>query len=72
MKLQHCRLDSGQKLTPNIVDFGTTFEQIDKLRKTMLEFLESEKRDFSTAFDVTIDGAVSSDILILPQPWSDR
>ncbi|GAA5915882.1 hypothetical protein JCM5296_002522 [Sporobolomyces johnsonii] len=36
------------------VDFGTSFEKIEALRSRMLEFLESEKRDFLPSIDITV------------------
>jgi len=36
------------------VSFGTSFEKIEQLRGKMLEFLKSERRDYSTSFDVNI------------------
>ncbi|GAA5954951.1 hypothetical protein JCM21900_005944 [Sporobolomyces salmonicolor] len=36
------------------VDFGTPFEKIEALRSRMLEFLETEKRDFLPSIDITI------------------
>ncbi|GAA5936268.1 uncharacterized protein JCM15063_002764 [Sporobolomyces koalae] len=36
------------------VDFSTSFEKIEALRVRMLEFLESEKRDFIPSIDISI------------------
>lgn len=36
------------------VDYGTTFEAIEKLREKMLDFLEAESRDFFAAFDCSV------------------
>ncbi|KAH8929994.1 hypothetical protein BT69DRAFT_1402661 [Atractiella rhizophila] len=36
------------------VEFGTSFEQIEKLREKMLEFLVAEKRDFLPVMDISI------------------
>ncbi|GAA5946137.1 hypothetical protein JCM3765_000131 [Sporobolomyces pararoseus] len=36
------------------VDFSTSFEKIEALRERMLEFLESEKRDFIPSIDISI------------------
>ncbi|KNZ46322.1 hypothetical protein VP01_735g4 [Puccinia sorghi] len=38
------------------VSFGTSFEKIEQLRGKMLEFLKAERRDYSTSFDVNIQG----------------
>ena len=38
------------------VGYSTSFHDIEKLRGKMLEFLKNEKRDFETAFDVSING----------------
>lgn len=38
------------------VAYGTTFEQIEALRKKMLSFVESERRDYLPTFDVAIVG----------------
>ncbi|KAI0633263.1 Mechanosensitive ion channel-domain-containing protein [Trametes polyzona] len=36
------------------VSFGTTFEQIEKLRDVMIAFLKNERRDFQPIFDVYV------------------
>ncbi|KZT52873.1 hypothetical protein CALCODRAFT_440943 [Calocera cornea HHB12733] len=36
------------------VDFGTTFEQLEKLRAKMLAFVTSERRDYLPQFDVVV------------------
>ncbi len=42
------------------VGFSTTFEDLDKLRDKMLEFVKAERRDFQPSFDVTVKGRFSS------------
>ncbi|GAA5862378.1 hypothetical protein JCM3774_002497 [Rhodotorula dairenensis] len=37
------------------VDFGTTFEKIEALRAMMLEFLQTERRDFRPFIDISIE-----------------
>ena len=36
------------------VAYGTSFEQIEKLRSRMLTFVESERRDYLPSFDVVV------------------
>lgn len=36
------------------VDFGTSFEQIEALRQAMLEFLETERRDYLPKCDISV------------------
>lgn len=44
------------------VNFGTTFEELEKLRDKMLAFVKEERRDYQPVFDVTVKGlsAISS------------
>lgn len=37
------------------VDFSTTFEAIESLRQHMLDFVETERRDFRPECDITVD-----------------
>ncbi|KAG0660428.1 hypothetical protein C6P46_004610 [Rhodotorula mucilaginosa] len=37
------------------VDFGTTFEKIEALRARMLEFLQTERRDFRPFVDISVE-----------------
>ncbi|KWU45155.1 hypothetical protein RHOSPDRAFT_10799, partial [Rhodotorula sp. JG-1b] len=37
------------------VDFGTTFEKIEALRARMLEFLQTERRDFRPFIDISVE-----------------
>lgn len=38
------------------VDYATTFEDLEKLRDKMLDFVKLERRDYQPAFDVTVKG----------------
>jgi hypothetical protein len=38
------------------VSYSTTFEQLEKLRCLMLNFVQSERRDFQPYFDVLVGG----------------
>lgn len=38
------------------VAYSTTFEDLERLRDKMLEFVQSERRDFQPSFDVTVKG----------------
>ena len=38
------------------VNYGTTFADLEKLREKMLAFVNSERRDFQPAFDVSVKG----------------
>lgn len=38
------------------VAYSTTFEDLEKLRDRMLEFVKTERRDFQPSFDVTVKG----------------
>jgi hypothetical protein len=38
------------------VSFAATFDQLQTLRRKMIEFLESERRDFQPVFDVAVVG----------------
>lgn len=38
------------------VSYGTSFEDLEKLREKMLEFVNREKRDYHPVFDVNIKG----------------
>lgn len=38
------------------VAYSTTFEDLEKLRDNMLEFVKAERRDFQPSFDVTVKG----------------
>jgi small-conductance mechanosensitive channel len=38
------------------VAYSTTFEDLEKLRDKMLDFVKSEPRDFQPSFDVTVKG----------------
>jgi len=37
------------------VSYATTFEDLEKLREKMLEFVKAERRDYQPAFDVTVN-----------------
>jgi small-conductance mechanosensitive channel len=41
------------------VAYSTTFEDLERLRDKMLEFVKSERRDFQPSFDVTVKGEES-------------
>ena len=41
------------------VQYNTTFEQIEKLRERMLEFIRGENRDFLLDFFIAIKGTIS-------------
>jgi small-conductance mechanosensitive channel len=40
------------------VAYSTTFEDLERLRAKMLEFVTRERRDYHPVFDVTIQGLV--------------
>ena len=40
------------------VAYSTTFEELERLREKMLEFVKAEKRDYQPIFDVTVKGLV--------------
>ena len=40
------------------VAYSTTFEDLERLREKMLEFVKAEKRDYQPVFDVTVKGLV--------------
>jgi len=40
------------------VAYSTTFEDLERLREKMLEFVTEEKRDYQPVFDVTVKGPV--------------
>lgn len=42
------------------VAYSTTFEDLEKLREKMLEFVKAERRDFQPSFDVSVKGTLSS------------
>jgi small-conductance mechanosensitive channel len=41
------------------VSYSTTFEDLERLRERMLEFVTKERRDFETVFDVKVKGNFS-------------
>lgn len=41
------------------VSYSTSFEELEKLRVKMLEFVKSERRDFQPVFDVTVKGMLN-------------
>jgi len=45
---------------PFDVAYDTSFEQLEALRDQMLEFLNTEKRDFLPVFDVVVAGMCSN------------
>lgn len=50
------------------VAFDTTFEQIEKLRESMLEFIEANRRDFNPSFDITVEDLPEQGRLSLEVP----
>lgn len=38
------------------VSYSTTFEDLERLRERMLEFVTKERRDYETVFDVKVKG----------------
>ena len=38
------------------VSYGTSFQDLERLREKMLEFLKTERRDYQTNFDVRVVG----------------
>jgi len=38
------------------VNYSTSFEDLEKLRAKMLDFVKLERRDFQPVFDVTVKG----------------
>lgn len=46
--LNHRRSGALAEAVPIIIKFGTTLEQIDRLRQCLLEFVTSEKREYQT------------------------
>ena len=40
------------------VAYSTTFEDLERLREKMLEFITAERRDYQPVFDVTVKGLV--------------
>ncbi|KAF9699562.1 hypothetical protein EKO04_002393 [Ascochyta lentis] len=46
--LNHRRSGALAEAVPIIIKFGTTLEQIDRLRQMLLEFVTSEKREYQT------------------------
>lgn len=46
-------------------DFGTTFSQIQKLRREMMSFVESNSRDYASDLEVEIVDAKGLDKLLL-------
>jgi hypothetical protein len=38
------------------VAYSTTFEQLEQLREKMLSFVNAERRDFQSSFDVAVVG----------------
>ena len=41
------------------VGYSTTFEDLERLREKMLEFVTQERRDYETVFDVKVKGRFS-------------
>lgn len=41
------------------VAYSTTFEDLERLREKMLEFVTAERRDYQPVFDVTVKGLVA-------------
>ena len=46
------------------VSYSTTFEQLEKLRDKMMEFVVAERRDYEPAFDVVVIGTSCSFFLV--------
>lgn len=42
------------------VSYSTTFEDLERLRERMLEFVTQERRDYEIAFDVKVKGKLST------------
>jgi hypothetical protein len=41
------------------VNYSTSFEDLERLRAKMLEFVKLERRDFQPVFDVTVKGMLT-------------
>jgi len=55
------------------VGYSTTFEDLERLRERMLEFVTKERRDYDTVFDVKVKGDPSTQSMIfLNQPHGTR
>lgn len=42
------------------VSYSTTFQDLERLREKMLEFLKTERRDYQPNFDVRVIGELPS------------
>jgi len=42
------------------VSYSTTFEDLERLRERMLEFVTQERRDYEISFDVKVKGKLST------------
>ena len=40
------------------VSYDTTFEDLERLRETMLRFVKTYRRDYQPSFDVMVQGAL--------------
>ena len=47
------------------VSYGTTFEQIERLRTKMLAFVKSQSRDFLPSFDVIVKDIPEQEKMVL-------
>lgn len=41
------------------VNYSTTFEKLEALREKMLDFVKTEKRDYQSVFEVTVNGLLT-------------
>jgi small-conductance mechanosensitive channel len=54
------------------VGYSTTFEDLERLREKMLEFVTKERRDYDTVFDVKVKGKLFNAVNDLPEPTTWR
>ncbi|KAL7007996.1 hypothetical protein EMMF5_002645 [Cystobasidiomycetes sp. EMM_F5] len=63
--INHRRSGATSEVFTWDVDFGTTFEQIEALRQAMLDFLESERRDYVHKCDISVKDFAAQGMLTL-------
>jgi small-conductance mechanosensitive channel len=54
------------------VAYETTFEQIEQLRKKMLDFVSENARDYQPSFDIVVSGTSARCTLLVLPPRAKR
>lgn len=53
------------------MSYSTTFEKLEALRASMLEFVKTERRDYQPVFDVAVNGSLNDLFYLVEQVAND-